>query len=337
MTLVIQSWERRLLHLAYEALHSQEPASPRVNARSVELQDAYAQCDAITAHHSKTFTMASTLLPDAKRRAVRALYAFCRVTDDIIDSPDDATNRALALDAWEQTVFGPEWAGDDPVALAWADARAAFKIPVSYAQQLTKGCARDLYQTRYETFEDLAEYAYGVASTVGLMSMHIVGFRGPAAIPYAVKLGVALQITNILRDIGEDLANGRIYLPQAELAAYDLSEADLFAGQVTDNWRAFMQFQITRNRRLYAEAWPGIGMLSPDGRFAIAAAAELYQAILTDIEAHDYDVFSRRARVSMAGKLRRLPGIWWRSRKSTEPHLLRNHPHGHCVAENKGT
>lgn len=328
MTLLTQSWEHRLIDLAYEALHSHEAPRPRVSARAAELQAAYAHCAALTAHHSKTFNTASGLLPEEKRRAVRALYAFCRVTDDIIDSPDDAFDRALALEEWEQTVFGPEHAGGDPVALAWADARAAFRIPASYAQQLTEGCARDLHQTRYATFEELAEYAYGVASTVGLMSMHIIGFSGPEAIPYAVKLGVALQISNILRDVGEDMANGRIYLPQDELAAYGLTDADLAAGEVTDAWRDFMRFQIARNRQLYAEAWPGIGMLAPDGRFAIAAAAELYQAILTDIEAHDYNVFTRRARVSTLGKLRRLPGIWWRSRQSApsaprpEPYVL---------------
>jgi phytoene synthase len=144
--------------------------------------------------------------------------------------------------------------------------------------------------------------------------MHIIGFAGSAAIPYAIKLGVALQLTNILRDVGEDWQAGRVYLPQEELAAFALTEADLAAGQVDARWRAFMQFQIERNRRLYAEAWPGIALLNRDGRFAIAAAAGLYQAILDDIEAHDYDVFNRRAQVSKWGKLSRLPGLWWQSR-----------------------
>lgn len=315
MTLLTQSWETRLLKLAYEALHSQEPPRPQITAaHAAELGAAYAHCDAVTARHSKTFSLASGLLPADKRRAARALYAFCRVTDDIIDTQADDLNRALALETWEQAVSGPVRAGGDPVALAWADARATFQIPASYARQLTAGCARDLHQAHYTTFAELAEYAYGVASTVGLMAMHIIGFSGPEAIPYAVKLGVALQITNILRDVGEDLANGRVYLPQDELAAFGLSEADLAAGVVTDAWRDFMRFQIARNRQLYAEAWPGIALLSADGRFAIAAAAALYQAILADIEANDYDVFTRRAGVSAIGKLRRLPGIWWHSR-----------------------
>jgi phytoene synthase len=127
-------------------------------------------------------------------------------------------------------------------------------------------------------------------------------------------LGVALQLTNILRDVGEDWRVGRLYLPTDELAAFGLAEADLESGRVDERWRAFARFQIERNRRLYAEAWPGIAMLSKGGRFAAAAAGELYRAILDDIEAHDYDVFNRRAHVGTASKLGRLPGIWWRNR-----------------------
>ena len=126
------------------------------------------------------------------------------------------------------------------------------------------------------------------------MSMHIIGFAGNQAIPYAIKLGVALQMTNILRDVGEDWRAGRVYLPQDELAQYGLGEADLAAGEVTDRWRGFMRFQIERNRRLYAESLPGVGLLHQDGRFAISAAAELYQGIPDAIEHADYDVFSHR-------------------------------------------
>ena len=147
------------------------------------------------------------------------------------------------------------------------------------------------------------------------MSMHIIGFHSPEAIPYAVRLGVALQLTNILRDIAEDWQRGRLYLPRQELEAFGLTEDDIQAGVVTDKWRAFLKFQIERACRLYAEAWPGIAMLEPKGRFAIATAADLYSGILNDIKANDYDVFSRRAHLTWWGKLRRLPSLWWRSRK----------------------
>jgi 15-cis-phytoene synthase len=163
-------------------------------------------------------------------------------------------------------------------------------------------------------FDELTEYCYGVACTVGLMSMHITGYHGPEAFPYAIRLGVALQLTNILRDVGEDWKMGRLYLPKEELDAFGLSEDDIQSGMVTSRWRDFMRFQIERARRLYSESLPGIQLLNLDGRFAIAAAAELYQSILTRIEENDYDVFHHRASLTKWGKLSRLPGIWFRAR-----------------------
>ena len=275
---------------------------------------AYQYCDQLTAWHSKSFYMASRLLPTKKRKAVRALYAFCRTTDDIVDNPTGNVEHQLKL--WRNRALSLRPQANDLVPMAWADAVHQYNIPNIYAEQLIDGVSRDLYQTRYHTFADLAEYSYGVASTVGLMSMHIIGFENEEAIPYAIRLGVALQITNILRDVAEDWQRGRVYLPQDELTEFGLAETDIATGVVSDKWRDFMRFQIERNRRLYAEAWPGINMLSADGRMAIAAAAELYSAILNDIEKHDYDVFSRRAHVNKWGKLSRIPGLWWQTRKS---------------------
>jgi phytoene synthase len=255
--------------------------------------------------------MASSLLPTTQRTAVRALYAFCRTTDDLVDRAE--ADPRPALETWRRRALSERPASDDPVTLAWADARTRYGIPPRYAEQLIDGVARDLTVTRYRRFDDLAAYCYGVASTVGLMAMHIIGFAGPEAIPYAVKLGVALQLTNILRDVGEDWRMGRLYLPLDELAEYGLSEEDIDAGRVDDRWRAFLAFQIERTRRLYDEAMPGIALLHRDGRFAIAAAAELYRGILEDIEAGEGDVFHRRAHLDTWEKLRRLPGIWRRS------------------------
>jgi phytoene synthase len=201
--------------------------------------------------------------------------------------------------------------------LAWADTQVRYSIPHGYAQQLINGVSQDFTQSRYTTFGELAEYSYGVASTVGLMAMHITGFAGEDAIPYAIKLGVALQMTNILRDVAEDWARGRIYLPDDELREFGLSDATIADGIVTERWREFMRFQIERVHRLYDEALPGIALLDSDGRFAIGAAAGLYRAILDDIEAHDYDVFTRRAHLSTMGKLSRLPRIWWNSRRAS--------------------
>jgi phytoene synthase len=316
MTLLQQSWENRLLGWAEEALNT---ASLRaeLDVDSPLLAAAYVHCEAVTKHHSKTFFIASGLLPEDQRHSTRALYAFCRVTDDIIDRPAENTDRAANLEQWRDMVMSETPPQNDLVALAWADTQQRFSIPRGYSDQLIRGVSRDLGKTRYENFESLAEYSYGVASTVGLMAMHIIGFGGEGALPFAVKLGVALQITNILRDVAEDWRGGRLYLPQDELAAFGLTEEDIARGEVTPRWRNFMRFQIERNRQLYAESMPGIALLNRRGRFSIGAAAELYRAILTDIEHRDYDVFSRRARVPVAGKMARLPGIWWRSRTVT--------------------
>ena len=304
-------WEKRLLEQAYEAFEGPKASEP-VEVEDRVLEEAYRYCESMIKVHSRTFHMSSALLPADKRRAARALYAFCRISDDLVDRAQGKIQEKL--DIWKRKALSESNFCSDPVVLAWADTRVRYSIPIRYTEQLIEGVAQDLVLKRYETFEDLAEYCYGVASTVGLMAMHIIGFSGPEAIPYATKLGVALQLTNILRDVREDWCAGRLYLPQEELAAFNLNEADIADGNVDDRWQRFMSFQIERNRRLYREALPGIAMLDPDGRFAIYASAELYRAILEDIEAHDWDVFRRRSYVGSYGKLRRLPGIWWRSR-----------------------
>ena len=308
MSLSIANWERPLLDRAYAALTS-SIAVDHLDVSATTLEQAYWHCEALTARHSRTFYLASGLLPREKRRAVRALYAFCRVSDDIVDRSQGNPHEALAL--WRERVLSPHPPADDPVAVAWVDTRRRYCIPLSYSEQLIDGVARDLSHTRYDSFEELSEYCYGVACTVGLMTMHIIGFSDMRAIPHAIKLGVALQLTNILRDVGEDRAAGRVYLPQQELAAFGLATETLETSRASAAWRAFLGFQIERTRQLYADAWPGIGLLPKDGRLASGTAARLYQAILDDIEAHDGDVFSRRARVGRWGKLRRLPAIWW--------------------------
>lgn len=304
------SWEQNLVALAMEAMQPPKLQLPVLTRCQGVLQHAYTYCDQLTAFHSHSFHLASRLLPTEKRQAVRALYAFCRVTDDIVDNNEGVDK----LNAWKRKVFSAETPTNDPVIIAWSHARTHFNIPTRYAEQLVEGVARDLTQTRYQTFDDLATYSYGVASTVGLMSMHIIGYNGDDAIPYAVKLGLALQLTNILRDIAEDWQRGRLYLPLDELDAFGLSESTIADGIVTPRWRDFMRFQIERNRQLYTESWAGIQQLNPEGRFAIAAAAGLYRAILEDIEQHDYNVFTRRAHIGKWSKLRRLPNLWLQSR-----------------------
>lgn len=312
MTIQMDAWESGLLVQAYAPLENRLRHDVQVLADRAQTELAYHYCREVTRIHSHTFYVASALLPRAERRAIRALYAFSRVSDDVVDrGGEDAEEQ---LQGWRQRSLHSAPQQQDAVALAWADARARYQIPRQYAEQLLDGIATDLYRSRYDTFAELAQYSYGVASTVGLMSMHIVGYSGKEAIPYAVKLGVALQLTNILRDVGEDWRQGRLYLPQDELQAFGLREEDVARGVVSERWRAFMRFQIARARKLYAEALPGVLHLDKEGRLAVAAAAELYRAILDDIEANDYDVFTRRAHTTTRRKLALMPGIWWRTR-----------------------
>ncbi|MEZ4593628.1 MAG: squalene/phytoene synthase family protein [Chloroflexota bacterium] len=317
-------WETRLLRLAHHALDHDTINEPIHDGRE-HLAQAYEHCAAITKQHSRTFYLASGLLPKAQRQAARALYAFCRVSDDLVDK--ETHNQHQRILQWRQESLAKHPPVYNLVALAWADTRANFNIPRRYAEQLLDGVTSDLVHDRYETFGELAQYCYGVASTVGLMAMHIVGYEGNKAIPYAIKLGVALQLTNILRDVQEDWQNGRLYLPLEELRMFNLTEEDIAAGVIDHRWRAFMRFQIRRARQLYAEALPGVAMLGRSGRFAIAAAAELYRAILDDIEAHDYDVFSRRAHTTKQEKFSRLPGIWWRSKTNGYVNLIHQPVH----------
>ena len=303
-------WEHRLINMAGQISN---PSTHPVNsywAGDAGLEKAYELCARIAAHHSKSFSMASGLLPEEKRSAVRALYAFCRTVDDIVDE-GSLIGRSVELDYWRGLVKGlvhPR--PDDLVGQAWTDARSRYHIPTHYALQLIDGVSSDLGRVRYQTFDELTTYCYGVASTVGLMSMYIVGFKSNTAAPYAIKLGVALQMTNILRDIGEDFRNGRIYLPVQELDAFGISENDLANGQVNERWRAFMKFQIKRTRRLYAEAAQGIKYLERDGQMSIGAASDFYQGILEAIENNDYDVFSMRASLGSWEKIKRIPTLW---------------------------
>ncbi len=283
--------------------------APELNSFSLfrDIRSCQEYCNRITAFHSKSFYMASGLLPKEKRQAIRNLYAFCRTTDDIVDEANDVENSHL--ERWRNDTTRDNIRFNDPVVIAWAQTRRQFKIPNLYARQLIDGVEMDLYKKRYQNFEELTEYCYRVASTVGLMSMHITGFESARAIPYAIKLGVALQLTNILRDINEDWTNGRLYLPQDELDFFGIT-ADHFNHKINDGaWKQFMRFQITRTQKLYKEAWPGIQLLHPDGRLAIAAAATFYRGILNKIISLDYDVFSHRASISKWGKVKRIPDL----------------------------
>jgi phytoene synthase len=274
--------------------------------------EAYAECERIIRQHSKSFYFSSQFLGPEVRRAVRALYAFCRTTDDTVDMASGDPARALAN--WVQKARASRPAPHDPVLVAWHDTRIRYGLKADLVDELLAGVAMDLTINRYETFADLWLYCYRVASVVGLLVMGITG-HAPGAEPYAIKLGVALQLTNILRDVGEDARRGRVYLPQEDLARFGLRAEDILAEVYDERFKALMRFQAARAHRLYDESWSGIGLLPPDSRFAVAAAGRVYRGILDKLAANDYDAYSRRAHLKLREKVSLMPGIWWDVRK----------------------
>jgi phytoene synthase len=280
-----------------------EPERP-----ALTLAEAYDRCTAITRKHSRSFYLSSQLLPPEQRRALRALYAFCRTSVDRVAQPENDATQALA--AWVTQVHAPRPPADNAVLLAWNDTVERYGVPRALPDELLVGIMMDLTIGRYPTFDDLWLYCYRVASVVGLISMHIIGHREGAA-PYAIKLGVALQLTNILRDVGEDAARGRVYLPLEDLERFGLTADDILSGRRDAAFRALMRFEIDRAHALYEQSWPGIALLNADGRLAIGAASEIYRGILSKIGANDYDVFRCRAYVPLTQQLL----ILWRVRR----------------------
>ncbi len=242
-------------------------------------------------------------MPPEKRRAVWAVYAFCRSADDVADSSEPAAQRLQSIDDWrDRLVAAYGGRPDHAVMVAFADAAASFHIPIEPALQLLAGSRQDVIVRRYETYEELRRYCYLVASTVGLLVCPLLGYE-QGALKYGIALGRAMQMTNILRDVGEDSRLGRIYLPAEDLRRFNYSESRLLAGTIDDDFIALMRFQIARVRALYEEAAPGIELLAPSSRYTVRLALSLYRSILTEIERNGYDVFTRRAYVPIRAKL----------------------------------
>jgi phytoene synthase len=263
----------------------------------------YRLCREITRRHAKTFYFASRFLAAEKQRAIWAVYAFCRTADDIVDRTLPARERLDALDGWRGDLLRAyDGRPDHPVMAAFADAARRYAIPLQPALDLLRGAARDVTVRRYETYEELLEYCYLVASTVGLLIAPILGYED-GALEYGIALGRAMQMTNILRDVGEDRHLGRVYLPAEELRRFGYPESSLLDGTIDSRFIALMRFQIARTRAMYDEAAAGIELLSPDSRSTVRLALVLYRRILDEIERNGYDVFTRRAYVPMRTKL----------------------------------
>lgn len=262
-------------------------------------------CSEIAREHGRTFYLASHFQTPPRRRALHAIYAYCRIADDIVDraaTPDAADSR---LSAWAAQLDAPV----HPVAVAFAVTRQMYGIPVEPARDLIDGIRSDLQPEPFGTWEDLRGYCYRVAGTVGLLTAPVLGCSRTSALPRAVDLGIAMQLTNILRDVGEDARQQRVYLPLADLATFGCTPESLLAGRPVGRFRELMAFEIARARSLYAAARPGIAALSPAGQMTALAASRLYASILTRIEELDYDVFNTRATVHTRRKLGALPAV----------------------------
>jgi phytoene synthase len=261
-------------------------------------------------------------MPPAKRRAIWAIYVWCRRTDELMDSPQaqalPAETLLARLDAWEErtrALFDGHTVDD--LDRVMVDTMERFPQPKQAYLDMIEGQRMDVRKHRYASFAELELYCYRVAGTVGLMSQAVMGLdpaytsapwsERPDPTQAAIALGIANQLTNILRDVGEDRARGRIYLPEDEMKRFDYAESDLLAGRLNDNWRALMTFQLARAREWFARSEDGVRWLSADARWPVWASLRLYRGILDVIERQDFDVFNRRAFVPTAGKLLDLP------------------------------
>ena len=288
----------------------------------LSIDEAYEACREETAQWAKTFYLGTMLLPSIKRRAIWAIYVWCRRTDELMDSPEAQTRPvselADRLDQWEERTRAM-FAGQvrDGLDAVMADTLERFPQPIQPYLDMIEGQRMDLNHHRYATFEQLELYCYRVAGTVGLMTQHVMGLdpayttapwsSSPETSDAAIALGIANQLTNILRDVGEDRGRGRIYIPQEDLERFGYSEADLMAGRLNSAWKALMAFQLERAREWFTRSEAGVRWLSKDARWPVWASLRLYRGILDSIERLDYDVFNNRAYVNRWTKLLDLP------------------------------
>ncbi|XP_015931720.1 phytoene synthase 2, chloroplastic [Arachis duranensis] len=284
------------------------------------LTEAYSRCGEVCAEYAKTFYLGTLLMTPERRKAIWAIYVWCRRTDELVDGPNASHITPSALDRWEarlEELF--QGRPFDMLDAALSDTVSNFPVDIQPFKDMIEGMRMDLRKSRYKNFDELYLYCYYVAGTVGLMSVPVMGISPDSQATTesvynaALALGIANQLTNILRDVGEDASRGRVYLPQDELAQAGLSDEDIFAGKVTDKWRNFMKSQIKRARMFFDEAEKGVTELNEASRWPVWASLLLYRQILDEIEANDYNNFTKRAYVSKAKKLFSLPTAYARS------------------------
>lgn len=271
------------------------------------LRTSYLECKRLNSLHGKTYYLATLLLPPEKRPFVHALYGFARYADEIVDDlastlTDD--EKANSLNQWGEGVISDIKSGnsDDVIGRALVDTVKRFDIPIQYFQAFLHSMAMDLTITEYQEYEDLQEYVYGSAAVIGLQMVSVLGIEKGFSIDEvnaaAEKLGVAFQLANFIRDVGEDLDRGRVYLPIAELQAHGVTREMLERKVLTPQIKSALKEQIERVRKLQQESMVGINMLAKQSRACIQAASELYCGIVDEVEKIDYQIFTKRAKTS---------------------------------------
>jgi phytoene synthase len=286
-----------------------------VSEHPLQLRAAYSVCRHIARSAAKNFYYGFLLLPHRKRNALSAVYAFMRHADDLSDDPSiPAEQRRAKLDEWmdalRRVVAGERT--DDPVLFALADSQKHFNIPLDLLEKLVHGTEMDvpaaadgrLPRLQYETFNQLYDYCYHVASVVGLVCIRIFGYRDPRAEKLAEEVGVAFQLTNILRDVKEDAGLGRVYLPREDFARFGVDIQSLTNGSAPASLRPVMEFEALRARGYYRAAEDLLPLIDDDSRAALWTLVEIYRRLLERIIARNYDVFSERVSLSAAEKLR---------------------------------
>ena len=279
------------------------------------LVQSYSYCEHLARREAANFYHAFRILPRAQRQAMCALYAFLRLTDDLSDAPGPAEAKRGPLADWRRRLDAA-LAGrySHRLHAALHDAVQAHGIPGEYLDAVLDGVEMDLEPVEYATFTDLYRYCYRVASAVGLACIHVWGFADHRAKAYAESAGIGFQLTNILRDLGEDAARGRVYLPHEDLERFGYAPARLGRGEQDERFQALMRFQVERARGYYDAAQPLATLLAPPGRAVFLVMARTYRGLLDAIERRGYDVFSRRVRLSTGHKLwlvaRALPVRW---------------------------
>ena len=264
------------------------------------LREAYAYCESVTRRSHSTFELAISLVLRPRRQALQAIYAFCRLADDAVDLPGRAARDAIAAVDSMRRRLREAFAGkpDGPLFIALIDAAKRFQIPLPRFEEIIDGVSMDLDRGRYPTFEALLSYCHRVASSVGLACVHVFGFRDRFALEAAVDLGIALQLANILRDLKEDAELGRIYLPAEDLKRFGVSEQDILQGRRTPQFLELMKFEVARAREYFDRGERLFACLSRWIRPCPIAMACAYRKILNSIEAHGYDVFTHRVRLT---------------------------------------